>query len=937
MKQVIFSALFATITLFVAAQVPQAINYQAIARNSAGNPIANTPIGVRFKILQGSTTGTSVYTETQTATTNQVGLFNLQIGNGVVQSGAFATINWGSTTFYLEVAIDPSGGTTYQVLGTPSQFLSVPFALRALRNGTAITDGDGDTFIETDPVINSTTDNDQIYMHLGGSANQTPGVILPPSLILRRNRQVNGIVNANANTMLEIFDNGGGNNIFIGEKAGNLNTSIPGAINKGYNNTAVGGGAFISNTTGSSNSAMGSGALQNTTTGDENTAVGGNALASNLIGNYNTAIGSEALRTNSNGNYNTAIGKNSLFANGSGEFNTAVGYSALSSNSYSSTLQQYGKFNTAVGSNALTANLGGQKNTAVGDGALSSNIDGSKNTAMGENALGSNNGNSRSTAIGYSAMSNVDNRATGRETFNTAVGFEALKGGSVIPSNNTGKGNTAIGDRTLFSTTTGSNNTAVGLAALNANSTGQANTASGVLAMNLNTSGDYNTVYGAFAMQNNLTGGANTAIGVGALGNNVSGFNNTATGVNALEKATGSNNTANGYYALRANTADFNTAMGSNALEMNTSGFENTAMGIFALNLNVVGNNNTAIGAKALLNNTASNNTANGAHALEINTTGASNTAMGVLALNMNNGRENTSIGALALQNNTTGSSNTATGKSALNANVIGSANTADGVEALVVYTGAENTATGFHSLFANTTGSSNAAIGFGALSANITGKNNSALGAGANVAVGNLQNATAIGAGAQADASDQIRLGNSAVNEVLPGRDCNSTPPPNPTYSGVSLGSRLWKWKEVWACNGMIQPSDSRLKTKISNINYGLNAVMAMRPVQYFWKASPDNDQMLGFIAQEIEKIVPESVVAPTKDGEYYAMKYDALIPVLTKAIQEQQAQIEDLKKQNEQLGILLRQNQSLQSQIDGLRADVQSFRKHLSGTSTE
>ena len=91
------------------AQAPQAINYQAIARNSAGNPIPTTAIGVRFRILQGSATGTSVYAETYATTTNAVGLFNLQIGRGTIQSGVFANITWGSGTFYLEVAIDPAG------------------------------------------------------------------------------------------------------------------------------------------------------------------------------------------------------------------------------------------------------------------------------------------------------------------------------------------------------------------------------------------------------------------------------------------------------------------------------------------------------------------------------------------------------------------------------------------------------------------------------------------------------------------------------------------------------------------------------------------------------------------------------------------------------------------------------------------------------------
>jgi hypothetical protein len=53
-----------------------------------------------------------------------------------------------------------------------------------------------------------------------------------------------------------------------------------------------------------------------------------------------------------------------------------------------------------------------------------------------------------------------------------------------------------------------------------------------------------------------------------------------------------------------------------------------------------------------------------------------------------------------------------------------------------------------------------------------------------------------------------------------------------------------------------------------------------------------------LGFLAQDIEKIIPEAVVAPKNDTETYGMKYTELIPVLVKAIQEQQKLIEELNR---------------------------------------
>jgi hypothetical protein len=110
------------------AQSPEQFNYQAVVRNSSGNIISNQSVKVRFTIRQTNATGTNLYRETQTLTTNQFGLINTAVGSGTVVSGTFAGINWGNGAKYLQVEIDPAGGNTFVDLGA-SQLLSVPYAL----------------------------------------------------------------------------------------------------------------------------------------------------------------------------------------------------------------------------------------------------------------------------------------------------------------------------------------------------------------------------------------------------------------------------------------------------------------------------------------------------------------------------------------------------------------------------------------------------------------------------------------------------------------------------------------------------------------------------------------------------------------------------------------------------------------------------------------
>ena len=84
-------------------QSPQALNYQAIARDPQGQPMSNQPVQVVFSILDGSVNGIPIYIEKQNATTNAFGIFILAIGLGNPQIGTFSGINWSSGTKFLKV------------------------------------------------------------------------------------------------------------------------------------------------------------------------------------------------------------------------------------------------------------------------------------------------------------------------------------------------------------------------------------------------------------------------------------------------------------------------------------------------------------------------------------------------------------------------------------------------------------------------------------------------------------------------------------------------------------------------------------------------------------------------------------------------------------------------------------------------------------------
>ncbi|WP_294300359.1 hypothetical protein [uncultured Chryseobacterium sp.] len=150
------------------AQAPEKMSYQAIIRNTGGQVMANQNVGVRVSVLQGSPSGTVVYSERLTGSTNANGLLTMELGTGTILSGTFNTINWPSGSYYLKTETDPTGGTAYTITGT-SQLLSVPYAMFAksaggINGGTAFAIPYVNTFTNAGNLFSLTNNGDGVSL-----------------------------------------------------------------------------------------------------------------------------------------------------------------------------------------------------------------------------------------------------------------------------------------------------------------------------------------------------------------------------------------------------------------------------------------------------------------------------------------------------------------------------------------------------------------------------------------------------------------------------------------------------------------------------------------------------------------------------------------------------------------------------------------------------
>lgn len=127
-----------------------------------------------------------------------------------------------------------------------------------------------------------------------------------------------------------------------------------------------------------------------------------------------------------------------------------------------------------------------------------------------------------------------------------------------------------------------------------------------------------------------------------------------------------------------------------------------------------------------------------------------------------------------------------------------------------------------------------------------------------------------------------------------------------NPNGGNVGIGTtspttKLYVNGDITA-NSVAGTSDIRFKTNIRPVTNALEKVKALRGVYFNWNqtAFPEKEfgaqDELGFIAQEVEKIIPEIVSKDKTKEEYRSVKYDKLVALLVEAIKEQQKQIDSL-----------------------------------------
>jgi len=764
-----------------------------------------------------------------------------------------------------------------------------------------------------------------------------------------------------------------GDNSAFGHDALNANTTgnsnsafgshVLQANTTGSGNAAFGINALIANTMGGSNAAFGGQALQSNTTGGSNAAFGGNALFNLTAGDFNTAIGTSAgvnLTTGSNNIYLGSLGPASAGSEsntiriGSGQTSTFLAGTVtatkfLGDGSGLTGIAALGASNTFSGLETFTAAPSGG---GVGQGSLYINP---AAASAGQTLLGAAVNNVQQmrldsggnlTLAGTLRLPNTNGAGT--------AGVVSLGGTRFL--HNFGTNNAFLGAGAGNTSMTGNFNSAFGFDALNANTTGNGNAAFGFDALLFNTTGSSNAAFGGNALFNNTTGASNAAFGAGALFVNATGTNNAAFGLNALANLT---------------SGDSNTAIGTNAGVNLTTGSNNIYLGSLGPASAGSESNTIRIGSNGITvqQNGTSPNILNGFNGNTVGSAvGATVSGGGVSgAINSGTGAWSTVSG---------GEGNTASGGIATVSG--GYANTAGAFYASVGG-GAQNIASG--ELATVSGGSQNTASGFAAMVSG--GENNTAAGLNS-FAAGSFANAMHNGTFVWADNSSQAGFASTAANQFLiraSGGVGISTTSPSHQLEVLDAGNTGLRVQTNTAGgtvasfggNGAFQIdapsivggrfvvqdstgnvgigtptpdnllsvngpadkpgggswgtfSDARLKNLHGDFHSGLAEVLKLNPIRYRYKEQnalgiKDQEEHVGFVAQDVQKVIPEAVSAD--DLGYLLVNNDPILWAMLNAIKEQQMLIsrqqDQLQVQRAEIGQLASQVRLMQASLRG------------------
>lgn len=128
-------------------------------------------------------------------------------------------------------------------------------------------------------------------------------------------------------------------------------------------------------------------------------------------------------------------------------------------------------------------------------------------------------------------------------------------------------------------------------------------------------------------------------------------------------------------------------------------------------------------------------------------------------------------------------------------------------------------------------------------------------------------------------------------------------------TDNTLSIGRSGLRWAQIFATNGVINTSDAREKEEIQPIKYGINEINCLQPVSYFWKNEKNANRKIGFIAQELQEVLPETVqdkewvikkgTLTQENAEHLGVSYSEILPVVVKSIQEHQSTLKSLEQE--------------------------------------
>jgi trimeric autotransporter adhesin len=735
----------------------------------------------------------------------------------------------------------------------------------------------------------------------------------------------------------------------------------------GFENTTNGAFSLFVNTTGNNNTGNGVFSLNNNTTGNNNTGNGVSSLNNNTTGNNNTAIGTSALSTNTIGNYNIGIWSNSEVNNGTASNQLSIGNLIYGTGmtgagagnigiwvaTPTAKLEVAGQVKITGGTpwvgKVLTSDAGGLATWQTPSGITSTNpfyyvTAGNGNGICFWNDctnykihMGIGGEYNYGPVTGYSIKSNMNaigwwgwtwwapgiapvasievttgNMAiagqmriawwspwVGKVLTSDASGLASWQvgggGGSIDALSdgyyNTGAANLSLGAPWAFATvTTGLWNVGVGSNSFGNLTSWQGNTALwGIYNLYSVTTGSFNNAIGTYALNLTTIGSSNTAIGANVLQANVAGSRGVAIGENAQAYA---NNTTTAW----TNT---NTSVGYQSLRGSATPSANT------------GNGNTAMGYQTLLNNTSGNaNIAIGKSVLIANTTGTENTAIGNEAMESYSigwgWWQNTAIWNRALRWNTIGYGNTAIGNGSMQYNVSGISNTAVWYYTLIANHGSNNTALGTNAWYGDwwAGNSYNTFIGWDAgrlLGSSASNTYNTFLGqdAGENLTAGS--NNLFLGYNTQPNisttSSNQLNIAN-----LIYGRDATGAGAGNIGIWVANPTEKLHVGGNVLATS-YLYTSDRRLKDDITPLTGASDLLSRLEGVSFSWKWDGRSD--IGFIAQDVEKVLPQ-IVHTGNDG-MKSVEYGNIVPLLVEGYKSEKSRADGLEKRLEALEVRL------------------------------